>query len=297
MTDSVPLPITNTENAPDTTTAVQQTSPDVQSSSTVPHGMPLGCQIAVVVGCVHEKLTYRTMARALGYRSLNIPYRRGERSYASVQVLDVFVYLKSGAVNGRLQGEQNIYGLWGPDYDAVVDDELRIRRGDIEYQKSLISEALQREEFIQSVQDLYREELKRRRNAWRRTERLGDAEWREEDEEEVLWNGLAQRESNNRSFVETASTASAISTVTPSIQQSDWRSAVSTHIPSSQHPPWEIDAGGGPEQPGYIRDRKSGRRGPGQPMWAEIPMVPGYQVLITTRKKAEDGNWELKCKN
>ena len=283
MTDSAPDHVTST--APETGTTIQQASPCVQISLAVPHGIPLSCQIAVVVGYVHLRLTYRALSRVLGYRALNIPYRQVEWFYTTEKVKDVFVYLKEGALNGRLKGEQNIYSLWGPDYDAVVEDELRIRGVDIEYQKSLILEALQRTDFIKSVQDFYEGELENRRKIWRRLERLGDAEWREEDEEEVLWNGLAERETDIRSPVETVST---ISTESSSIQESDWESAVSKMAPSVQQPEWELDAEEGSGQPIYPRDRRNGRRGPGSKTWLEIPTVPGYVVSIKTRKVIED---------
>ena len=206
MTDSVHT--TSNENAPSTGTTIEQDSPGAQSSLSLPHGMPLRCQIAVVVGYVHLRLTYQAISRALGYRSLDIPYRQVEWFYTTEQVVDVLDYLKEGALNGRLKGEQNIYSLWGPDYDAVVEDEFKIRVVDIEYQKSLILEALQRTDFIKSVQDFYEGELENRRKIWMRLERLENAEWCEEDEEEVLWNGLAEREMDNRSPVETVSTIS-----------------------------------------------------------------------------------------
>ena len=203
--------------------------------------------------------------------------------------MDVFVYLKEGALNERLKGEQNVYSLWGPDYDAVVEDEFKVRGVDIEYQKSLILEALQRTDFIKSVQDLYEGEQENRRKIWRRLERLENTEWCEEDEEEVLWNGLAERETDNRSPVETVST---ISTKSPSIQQSEYESAVSTMTPSVQQPVWGLDAEEGSEQPVYPRDRRSGRRGPGTNTWLEIPTVPGYVVSIRTRKVGEKGTQE-----
>ena len=209
MTDSASIHTTSNENAPSTTTTtIRQVSPGAQSSLSIPHGMPLRCQIAVVVGYVHLRLTYQAISRALGYRSLDIPYRQVEWFYTTEQVVDVLDYLKEGALNGRLKGEQNIYSLWGPDYDAVVEDELKIRGVDIEYQKSLILEALQRTDFIKSVRDFYEGELENRRKIWMRLARLENAEWCEEDEEEVLWNGLAERETDTRSPVEMVSTIS-----------------------------------------------------------------------------------------
>ena len=163
-----------------------QPSPDIPTNMSVPYGMHLQSQIAVVVGYVHCHLTAQQISLALGYRS-----NSNDLAYTWNQVTEVFNHLRNIA---NIQSDYNVYYLWGPRYQAInYSGEYRISEAKMLFHKRLVMEALRRGMVVQDNWRRQNAEIETRKQIWIEINRLGPGQWGAFDDRNLLWDGIDER--------------------------------------------------------------------------------------------------------